>query len=185
MSTADAPETQTYCQCGNVIAGIGTTTATSGTMLVGCQLSDWVMMSTIEPTTTAPTTTSLDPSPTESASCFPTHGDSDSDKILEVAQPDGGAWCSDPDKTFVDKGSDHSMDPAGNNYIKAGWTLADDAPEECQHFDEDASKSLCADPLNQIVSDCPWNGGSIKNVCGEFWMQTCTLGKTCDVGDPE
>ncbi|PLB43711.1 hypothetical protein P170DRAFT_60899 [Aspergillus steynii IBT 23096] len=178
VTTASASETQTYCQCGHVIAGLGTTTMTSGTMLVGCQLSDWVMMSTIQPTTT-----SLNPSPTEEANCFPTHGENDIDKILEVAQPDGSAWCNDPDTTFVD-GTDPQA-PAGNNYIRAGWTLADDAPEECQHFDQDASRALCADPLNEIVSSCPWNGGSIKNVCGEFWMQTCTLGRTCDVGSPD
>lgn len=166
------------------MAELGTTTVTSGTMLVGCELSDWVMMSTLEPTTTiAPTTTSLNPTPTEDASCFPTHGENDIDKILEVVQPDGDYFCADSSRTLLDHS--HPADPASNNIISAGWTLADDAPEECQHFDDDASKILCTEPLNDIVSQCPWNGGSIKNVCGEFWMQTCTLGKTCDVGSPD
>ncbi|KAH8426059.1 uncharacterized protein LDX57_003799 [Aspergillus melleus] len=178
VTTASASETQTYCKCGHVIAGLGTTTMSSGTMMVGCQLSDWVMMTTIQPTTT-----SLDPSPTESANCFPTHGENDIDKILEIVQPDGSAWCNKPDTTLVD--GRNPADPAGNNYIRAGWTLADDAPEDCQYLDQDETRALCADPLNEIVKQCPWNGGSIKNVCGEFWMQTCTLGKTCDVGSPD
>ncbi|KAF2689866.1 hypothetical protein K458DRAFT_95905 [Lentithecium fluviatile CBS 122367] len=54
-TTLSASSVNTYCQCGTIMAGIGTTT-TSGTTYIGCQLSpSWSMLSTIAPSTTSTT----------------------------------------------------------------------------------------------------------------------------------
>jgi hypothetical protein len=59
----------TFCQCGNVIAGIGTSTIAGGTQLVGCQLSPtWSVISTITPTPT-PTPTPKAPYADQGGQC--------------------------------------------------------------------------------------------------------------------
>ena len=69
LDTAIAQTTMTYCQCGNVIAGIGTSTIAGGTQLVGCELSPtWSIISTITPTPT-PTPSPVAPYAADGGQC--------------------------------------------------------------------------------------------------------------------
>lgn len=65
---------------------------------------------------------------------------------------------------------------SANNIISSGYTLATNAPAECNELytagHSDAVTQLCALPLQKIWGDCPYNGGSVGNACGSWWMQT-------------
>lgn len=142
--------------------------------------------STAGSVTVKATTTSLNPSPTESVRCFPTHGNTPEDMILRQVNPNITSWCQDPNLAFVDT-TDPSA-PKGYNYLTGGWTLAPSAPAECSALPSKGSSSsrasrLCEEPLAAIVAACPWNGGSVSNVCGEFWFQTCPVGRLCAIGN--
>ena len=122
--------------------------------------------------------------PTASATCFPYHDVND----LKIEGPDvnGGCRGTNADWELVD-----GIDPASAaaaNYVRSGYTLADDAPPECHNLyaqgHSDYVTELCSAPLAQILNDCPYNGGKVTNACGEWWMQTCPLEETCPVGCP-
>ena len=56
------PTMQTLCQCGEVMAGLGTTTV-GNQVLAGCELSTWSIVSTISTIAPPPVTTTAPPPP--------------------------------------------------------------------------------------------------------------------------
>ena len=123
--------------------------------------------------------------PTASGRCFPYHDVND----LKLGAPDIDDLCAGNNSNWYAEG--FGTDPAAaaeNNYIKSGYTLAPNAPPECQDLYKNGHSEyvtlLCSAPLNQLVNDCPYNGGKISNACGEWWLQTCPMEVSCHVGCP-
>lgn len=128
--------------------------------------------------------------PTASAQCFPYHDIN----VLQDSKPDMGLFCASTNYTLQDgtiwdpsSGAPASPnygstvdDPASainNNNILAGFTIAPDASPRCQDLFYPGSPTLatlaCSAALEQIVRDCPFNGGRVSNACGEWWLMTC------------
>ena len=126
------------------------------------------------------------PTPTGTTTCFPWHDSFD----LQLAMTNDGiqSLCSGNQADWIFEGGGDPESAVANNYVSSGYTLADDAPPQCKDLYTNGISSfvasLCALPLQQILSDCGYNGGSVSNVCGSWWMQTCPLGISCPVGCP-
>ena len=122
--------------------------------------------------------------PTASASCFPYHDVND----LQIANPWIPGYCAGNDTGWFEEGGDDPSSAAGSNLIHSGYTLVDNAPPEChdlyQNGHSDYVTMLCSEPLMRILKDCPYNGGSVSNVCGQWWLQTCPYSITCQPGCP-
>ncbi|KAL1980204.1 hypothetical protein VTN96DRAFT_4470 [Rasamsonia emersonii] len=184
-SASDRVTTATQCQCGDVIAAFETTTS-GNAVIAGCALpTSWALKKTISTITPTPT---LNPNATGTIQCFPTHGTSEADKLIQVSNFDPAEFCAKNQSDWLYVGSSDPLTPAGNNYIFSGYTLDEHAPAECHHLYTSGStkleQDLCYEPLKAIAKACPWNGGQARNVCGLWWLQTCPLGKTCPKGDP-
>ena len=126
-------------------------------------------------TVSSPTIASIDSDPDRDLLCFPNMGGNDEDKLIEIAQPSVGDWCGDPDLIHI--GIRDLLSPPRVDSIVAGWVIADDAREECHDLPSVDSSSVsylvCWLSLGEIVKTCPWNGGVVRNACGEFWIKAC------------
>jgi len=170
-----SPTLTPYCQCGNEIVGLQTTNNTVGTTFIEC--GSTTTFSTITPT--------LNPTPTQSVKCFPTHGGNpitDSDKLVEIISPNVVDKCNGTVPKWEWGGSD-STSPSGNNFVTSGYITNDDAPDDCQHFYKGnltpLQVDLCALPLETIIDACPYNGGTIETVCGKSYLTTCAYQGAC------
>lgn len=148
------------------------------------------------PTSTAPTETwpSIDPH-VGNVECFPTHGVSDADKIVEIALPDvlidGLCMGTNPNWRRVGGGMGQPQTaPSQNNYYDATFTLASNAPELCKQLYTEEGKghvevqNFCKSPLKAITHQCVYNGGKVTSDCGEWTLQSCPLTRTCNLGEP-
>ncbi|KAH6673426.1 hypothetical protein B0J14DRAFT_590761 [Halenospora varia] len=174
------PTVNTFCQCGDEMVGIQTTINPAGTKYIGCGTT--TTFSTITPT--------INPTPTAPVQCFPIHGGpggpiTDADKLLKITSPNVAALCNGTDANWRLSGPGGSS-PAGNNFIKSGYTLRDDAPDDCKHFYRGnltpLQVDLCAIPQEALIDNCPYNGGKIQTVCGEWWVTSCVLSSGICVG---
>jgi hypothetical protein len=107
------------------------------------------------------------------SSCYPKRGTSDEDKLIENSHVSVEKWCGDPTQVY----ENFQSQPLAR-YIKVGWTLDDNAPKQCHDLpttkgDSDAFWA-CKIALETIARDCPWNGGTIENACGQFRLRGCT-----------
>ena len=148
--------------------------------------------------TTISTAPTVAATPTEEVRCFPTHGSSDQDKVVELANLEEGIddFCGATESedslksnpTLPDDDPYGYKTPVKNNHYDAGFTKDENAPSLCQSlFESEADgpqKSLCSEPLKAILKACPWNGGEVRNECGLWWLQSCPLGRTCPQGKP-
>jgi hypothetical protein len=117
----------------------------------------------------------MDPYQTAGALCFPNAEGDDDNNILESSHHFLGDWCEDPELIHIDvHGSETSQHV---NSFEAGWTLAENAPQECHGLPSANATSVsylvCLLSLSQIAQNCPRNGGMIENSCGEFWVKAC------------
>ena len=122
--------------------------------------------------------------PAASGACFPYHDVND----LKLASPGINGFCAGNQSDWKAEGAGGPASAAANNIISSGYTLAPGAPPECydlyKNGHSDYVTLLCSAPLNQLVNDCPYNGGKISNACGEWWLQTCPFGVSCLIGCP-
>jgi len=164
---------------------------------------------TVCPDATA-TMTGINPGmPTEEPSCYPTHGaphdNPDLDELIKLCgagMPEFAAVCrtdasSDQGITVRCPGGGGSQRlPINNNYYRAWFEKADDAPEDCNYlFNQGGSDNddevgvrvdaLCIPVFEAIRDKCTWNGGEAKNQCGTFKYQSCSWKSGgCKVGSP-
>ncbi|KAI9042991.1 uncharacterized protein KD926_004782 [Aspergillus affinis] len=191
-STIQTPITQTHDNAVVLCSSYKVATITkpipfgpkiSGLSMTICQ-GDSSTISTLPPTsTTASSTPTVSPSPTEEIACFETHGSSDADKLILQANLEEGIdeYCRGGDyKSSIRSAPSDSWtqrDPVENNHYFAGYVFDDDAADECHQLWEDDSSSfvnsLCSTPLQAIREKCEWNGGRVRNGCGEWWLGTC------------
>ena len=187
-----------YCDCGGTYTRLHTASI-SGTASYNC---DYTLQPTANdcPINTASVASASlasvlsassvaalpNPTPTGTTTCFPWH---DSFDLQQAMTNDGlQSLCSGNQADWLFEGGGDPESAVANNYVSSGYTLADDAPPQCKDLYTNGMSpfvaSLCALPLQRILGDCGYNGGSVSNVCGSWWMQTCPLGITCPVGCP-
>ena len=122
--------------------------------------------------------------PTASGQCFPYHDVND----LKILAPNINGGCAGNNPAWGEASALNPSSAADSNFVTTGYTLDPKAPPECHDLYKDGHSDyvtlLCSAPLNQLVNDCPYNGGSISNVCGQWWIQTCPLEEKCPVGCP-
>jgi len=132
----------------------------------------------------------LNPTPTNSVQCYPTHGTNPQDQIIKVANINVGSKCSGTTSTWqqVGGGGGDQTTPANNNHYDSTFTLASDAPADCKNLytsgSSPAVQSACSLPIQAIIDACPFNGGQVSNACGLWTLQSCPLGGTCKIGNP-
>ena len=132
--------------------------------------------------------------PTGPSKCYPSHdltynSQTNYDLLTEVHASDLQGYCSGTNANWVPPvGGPDQEAPAANNYVQHGVNPAPSAPAACGQFYAQGHgidvTTLCAAPLQRILSDCPYNGGENTNVCGTFWLQTCPFEINCPQGSP-
>jgi len=152
------------------------TTTKADTTFIACSTTT---ISTILP---KPTPT-LNPTPTKPVKCYPTYGGkpiTDLDQLIRHINPDVRGFCGGTNPGWLTFIGGNTQEPCGNNLVKSGYKLNDNAPIECKDFYKGNLPSLqldlCAAPFEAIKKACPWNGGIVETVCGKAWLVTCLLG---------
>jgi hypothetical protein len=185
LAPSPTPATiNTYCQCGEEMEGVQTTTNTGGTTFIGCGTTT---LSTITPT--------LNPTPTQSVQCYPTHGGNpitSEDELVQIlfqgVNVGDTTTCNGTNANWKIPSNADSSSPAGNNNVIQGYTINSNAPDDCQHFYKGnltpLQVDLCSLPLVAIIKACPYNGGTIDTVCGTSWITTCVDGGACVAHSP-
>ncbi|KAI9753837.1 MAG: hypothetical protein M4579_004965 [Chaenotheca gracillima] len=128
---------------------------------------------------------SINPSPIKKTRCYPSH---DSDKPLQrLGQGGISSTCKGSSNPYQLGGGGAPSVPSNNNLVRWEYKQADDVPSYCDHFMKDklldGVLDSCTDPFEQIMKDCPNQGGDTENECGWWSMQTCALGGPCAMGD--
>ncbi|KAI5461841.1 hypothetical protein BGZ63DRAFT_424694 [Mariannaea sp. PMI_226] len=131
----------------------------------------------------------LDPSPTDGASCFAVSNDhmNDLDRVVSIlnSEDELRQRCNGTDSQWSFQGHGGSgPDPQRNNNICGGLLkAADNAPPDCQSlFSNGASddiQALCSAPMIKLAQDCPFNGGTVNNICGTWFLRARPYGSAC------
>lgn len=147
--------------------------------------------------------------PTADPSCYLTHGpphdNPDEDELIKICmagKSEFAAVCRTEIKKDIGisvgcpgQWSGRNDSPVKNNHYNAWFERANDVPEDCDYlfrqgdFDDDNEvgirvDALCIPVFKTIRDKCTWNRGEVKNQCGTFKYQSCSLGVLCKWGSP-
>ena len=137
-------------------------------------------------TTTKPT---LNPTPGNYKCQLVLQGLTNDDRIVSLAQMDVSKYCGGTASAWTQTGSLASPTPKPGSPVQVHsywsvFTIDPDAPDDCHNIYTskagDAAKQACIQPLNQIIAQCPIDGGWTSNSCGTWSINTtCTDSSKC------